>query len=153
MEIRYLDDDPGVVSTIAGWIFSEWGHLVPGRSLQTAHQKVRQAAGRTEVPLTLVGFENGQPVGTASIDSEDMDTHPELTPWMASVYVAPAMRGRGIGTALCRRVKEELLRLGIGRAYLFTPDQEKLYQRLGWKTILTESYRGESVVIMQLDLE
>lgn len=153
MEIKYLTDDPEVVSTLAGWIYDEWGHLVPGRTLETAHEKVRQAAGSTGIPLTLVCFLDGEPVGTASIDSADMSTHPELAPWMASVYVKSTMRRQGLGTALCKRVHEELERLGVTTAYLFTPDQEEYYRRLGWKTFLREDYRGESVVIMRLDLE
>jgi len=109
--------------------------------------------GRKDIPLTLVGYINGRPVGTASIDTADMSTHPELTPWMASIYVDPAFRRRGLGAALCQRISEELTRLGVKSAYLFTPDQEKLYARLGWKPMLREDYRGERVVIMRLDLE
>jgi hypothetical protein len=45
------------------------------------------------------------------------------------------------------------VRLGVKTAYLFTPDQENLYARLGWKTILREEYRGEQVAIMKLDTE
>ena len=153
MEIRYLSDDPAEISTLAGWIYDEWGRANPSRTPETAREKALQSAGRTEPPLTLVCYVDGEMVGTASVDTADMSTHPELTPWMASVYVVPERRGRGIGTALCTRVIDELKRLGVGTAYLYTPDQEKLYQGLGWKTILREEYRGEPVVIMRLDLD
>jgi N-acetylglutamate synthase-like GNAT family acetyltransferase len=153
IKIDYLVDDPEVVSALAGWIYDEWGHMVPGRTLDTAHEKVRQTVVSKKVPLTLVCYADGKPVGTASIDTEDMDTHPELTPWMASVYVDPNMRKMGIGTALCERTKEELKRLGVATAYLFTPDQEKLYEKMGWKTFLREYYRDEEVVIMKIDIK
>ncbi len=153
MEIDYLIDDETLISTIAGWIYDEWGKFSPSRTLATAHEKVRQTVGRTAIPLTLVCKVEGKPAGTASIDVADMSTHLELGPWMASVYVVPSMRRRGIGAALCRKIKEELKKQGVERAYLFTPDQEKLYARLGWKPILSEDYRGEPVVVMRLDLD
>ena len=150
LDIRYLADDAGEISTVAHWIYDEWGHLVKGRTLETAHVKVRQSLSGSVLPMTLVCYLDGEPVGTAGIDTADMATHPELTPWMVSVFVAPRHRRKGIGTALCKRIAEEFKRLGITTAYLFTPDQEGLYLSLGWKTFLCEEYRGEQVVIMRL---
>ena len=152
MDIRYLAEDAGEISTVAGWLYHEWGHLVKGRTLETAYSKVKQSLSPEEIPLTLVCCLDDQLVGTAGIDHSDMSTHPELTPWMVSVYVEPPFRKKGIGTALCQRIIDEFLRLGIKTAYLFTPDQEHLYARLHWKTFLREDYRGEQVAIMKLDL-
>jgi N-acetylglutamate synthase-like GNAT family acetyltransferase len=153
IEIKYLSDDPEIISTLARWTYEEWGHLVPGRTLETAHEKVRQSLGPSKIPLTLVASLNGELVGTAGIDTADMSTHPELSPWMVSVYVDPAHRMKGIGTVLCNRIKDEFARLGIKTAYLFTPDQENYYTRLGWKTFLKEEYREEQVTIMKLNLD
>ncbi|HUT53135.1 MAG TPA: GNAT family N-acetyltransferase [bacterium] len=152
MDIRYLTDDPEAIATVAKWIYEEWGHLAPGRTLETAHVKVRQSLG-PGLPLTLLCYVDGALAGTAGIDSVDMSTHPELAPWMVSVFVAPARRRQGIATALCGRIREEFKKLGTRTAYLFTPDQERLYERLGWKTMSREEYRGETVTIMRLDLE
>ena len=152
IQITYLEEGPETVSVLARWYYEEWGRNVPGRTLDTAREKVMQSAGNKEIPLTLVCFREGKPVGTAGIDTADMKTHPELSPWMVSVYVEPEHRGKGLGTALCERVKEEFKRLGVDKAYLFTFDRESLYTRLGWKTILREEYRGEPVAIMRLDL-
>jgi len=152
MDITYLKDNPEEVSVLAGWIYDEWGKLAPGRTPETAHQKVRQTVGSSEIPLTLMCRVDGKLAGTASIDTADMSTHPDLTPWMASVYVSPEMRRQGIASALCSRIRDELIRLNVKTAYLFTPDQEKLYESFGWKTFLREKYHGEQVVIMRLDL-
>lgn len=151
-DIRRLPDAPDDISTVANWLYDEWGHFVEGRTLSTAHEKVRQSLGANDLPLTLVYYLDGKPIGTAGIDTDDMSTRPELTPWMVSVYVETNHRKKGVGTALCERIREEFIRLGIKTAYLFTPDQENLYSRLGWKTFSREEYRGEDVVIMRLDL-
>ena len=151
-DIRYLSDDAGEISTVANWLYQEWGHLIEGRTLETANSKVKQSLSQDEIPMTLVCYLDGQLVGTAGIDHSDMSTYPELTPWMVSVYVTPPYRKKGIGTALCQRIIDEFARLDIKTAYLFTPDQEHLYARLNWKTFLREEYRGEQVAIMKLDL-
>jgi GNAT superfamily N-acetyltransferase len=41
-------------------------------------------------------------VGTATLLAQDVDTEqwPELSPWLAAVYVVPEYRHRGIGAAL-----------------------------------------------------
>ena len=70
-------------------------------------------------------------VGSASLIAQDMDTRPELSPWLASVYVAAEHRRQGIGSALVRRVAQEAAALGVETLYLFTPDQEHFYARLG----------------------
>lgn len=151
-DIRYLSDNTSEVSRVAHWIYQEWGHLVEGRTYETDYIKVNQSLSPNEIPMTLVCYLDGELVGTAGIDHSDMSTHPEFTPWMVSVYVAPPFRKKGIGTALCQRIMDEFLRLGIKTAYLFTPDQENLYARLGWKTILREEYRGEQVAVMKLHM-
>jgi N-acetylglutamate synthase-like GNAT family acetyltransferase len=153
LDIRRLSDDAEEISTVAGWLYQEWGHLVEGRTLETAHGKVMQSLSPDDIPMTLVAYLDGKLSGTAGIDHSDMKTHPEFTPWMVSVYVTPRYRKKGIGTALCKRIREEFVCLGIKTAYLYTPDQEHLYSRLGWKTFLKEEYRGEQVSIMKLDIE
>lgn len=150
--IRPLSDNAGEVAAVADWIYEEWGSKVPGRTRATAREKVRQALGPDDLPLTLVCRIGGELAGTASIDLDDMSSHPELGPWLASVYVAPAFRRRGVATALCGRIAEEFRRLDIRTAYLFTPDQEGLYRRLGWRVMAREQYRGEQVALMKLDL-
>jgi len=70
-------------------------------------------------------------LGSASILPATI-THQHLTPWLSSVYVPEAHRGKGIASALSRRAASEAGKLGFDRLYLFTPRSEALYARLGW---------------------
>ena len=45
--------------------------------------------------------------GSAAIIEHDMDTRMELSPWLASVFVAPEFRKRGIGSKLVTHVMEQ----------------------------------------------
>ncbi len=76
----------------------------------------------------------------------------DLTPWLAGLYVAPEHRREGIGSALVARVVGEARGLGLHRLYLYTPDQECFYARLGWWVVDKCEHRGESVVVMALQV-
>jgi GNAT superfamily N-acetyltransferase len=146
-EQRYLADDPVLVSTIANWHHETWAHLT-GRTHEERIREFDEQLGSERIPLTVVAFVAGRPVGSASLLTQDMDTHPDWTPWLASVFVLPEFRRRGIGERLCRRIVAEARRLGVPRLYLFTPDQAPFYARMGWRTLCREPYRGEDVTIM-----
>ena len=77
-----------------------------------------------------------------------MESRLDLPPWLASVYVLPSHRKRGIGAALCRRVAHEARRFGFGRLYLITYDKEDFYKGLGWKEIQRTQYRKDKVTVM-----
>lgn len=149
IRIEYLADFPEWVPVVAKWHHDQWSHLNPGRSLSERIAEYELKHGRKQIPTTVVGLLGDQPVGSASLIEHDMDTHLELTPWLASVFVSPAHRGRGFGSALVRRIEAEAQSLGTEVLYLFTPDRESLYARMDWKPMLKEEYRGEQVVVME----
>ena len=55
---------------------------------------------------TFVLFDGVQPVGTAGLMRDDLESRPDLSPWLGGLYVEPAFRGRGYAAALVRRVEE-----------------------------------------------
>ncbi|NOU13132.1 MAG: GNAT family N-acetyltransferase, partial [Methylococcaceae bacterium] len=80
------------------------------------------------------------------------DTRPELTPWLASVFVAPKHRNNGVGSQLVKNVMQQAKEAGINELYLFTPDRETFYQKLGWSVLAKEDYRGHAVTVMSVKL-
>jgi predicted N-acetyltransferase YhbS len=117
--------------------------------------------GKGQIPTTFVAVVPLQEqdtkakeqtvVGSASLIARDMDTRPHLSPWLASLLVAPEHRGQGVGTALVHRVVQEAEALGTARLYLFAaPDKEGFYSRLGWKPLERVRYRGYQQIVMML---
>jgi N-acetylglutamate synthase-like GNAT family acetyltransferase len=148
VEIAYLLDHPEFCEELAGWLHAEWGWFTPGSTLESRRQKLSDHLNRDELPLAVVAHEGGIPLGTAALRVEDMDTRRDLTPWMASVYVAPAARDRGIGTRLVMRIEREALRLGFRNLYLVTFDKAAYYADRGWQALEHTLYRQEPVVVM-----
>lgn len=92
---RLAPDSPHV-ATLAGWARVEWGHLNPGREAASAVAAFREHCGPAGVPSVFAALAGERPVGMASLVVDDMPDRPELTPWLASVYVLPEWRGRGL---------------------------------------------------------
>jgi GNAT superfamily N-acetyltransferase len=149
MHIEYLADYPEFIPLLARWHHQAFGHFNPGATLEQGIAKLHQKLGRTTMPMTIVAVSQDRLLGSASLVAQDMSTHPELSPWIASVYVDPDYRKQGIGSKLVGRIEAEARKLGMSRIYLYTPDKEMFYTRLGWSTIKTEPYRGLTVVIME----
>ncbi|MFY0989715.1 GNAT family N-acetyltransferase [Halomonas sp. C05BenzN] len=152
-DIVRLSADSPHLDRIAAWQHAEWGHLTPGETPTSRRVGLREECGPAGVPsvfVALVHDERGRqtPVGTASLVADDMSVRRRLTPWLASVFVLPEWRGRGIASCLVRRVEAEVAASGLASCYLFTPDQQALYRRLGWRDHEALDYRGEAVTIM-----
>ncbi|WP_417329070.1 GNAT family N-acetyltransferase [Halomonas cupida] len=150
--IRRLDAADPHLDEVAGWTFEAWGHLSPARTRQSWREDFAADCGATGVPSVFVAERAGIPAGTASLVVDDMSIRPDLTPWLASVYVIEEQRSQGIASALVRRVEEEAQSCDIATFYLYTPDQQALYRRLGWLDVEEVDYRGERVTIMRRQL-
>ena len=152
MLIAFLADYPECLPTVAAWIFQEWGLDFAEPSLEEVEAKFRTHLNRDRTPLTLIALLNDQPVGTASIFLDDMDTRADLSPWLAAVYVPPEHRSQGIGTCLVQAIEAVSQQVGIPRLYLFTHDREAFYARLGWSVLESTEYCHQQVVIMTKSL-
>ena len=152
MMIEYLSLHPEHLPTIAQWHFQEWGHFYPQETLQDFEEDLRQCLQDKPVPTTLIAIEGQDVIASASVIDHDMTTHPELSPWLANVFVHPDYRGKGLGVKIVKELMAYCQQQGLERLYLFTADQQSFYQRLGWVELYKESYHGEIVSIMSADL-
>jgi GNAT superfamily N-acetyltransferase len=152
MRIEYLADNVALIPIIARWHHEEWGYFNPGDSVEKRIATLQTHLGRNQIPTTFVSLSKGILLGSASLVPHDMDTRMDLSPWLASMYVTPEHRSRGIGTALVQRVLEEAVELSVETLYLFTPDREGFFASLGWSVVERTEYRGQQVVIMALHI-
>jgi N-acetylglutamate synthase-like GNAT family acetyltransferase len=152
MRIDYLAAHRDFIPILSQWHHEQWSYLNPSRTVEDRIEEFNQETTGKEIPTTFVAMSENVLLGSASIIAHDMDTRMDLSPWLASVYVAPPHRRQGIGSALVRRTVEKAKELKVETLYLFTPDMEKLYKRLGWTLLEVTEYRGENNVIMTLQI-
>jgi len=77
--------------------------------------------------------------------AKDVPPHPR--------YVPAEHRGKGIASALSPRALAEAARLGYDRLHLFTPHNEALYARIGWRTFERIEYNGFPLALMERQTE
>ena len=144
-----LADHRDAIPTLAKWYHQEWSHFRPGWTVEDFAASIAERANADRVPLTLVAFEGEDLVGTICLDMHDMETRGHLSPWLGGLYVKEEWRRRGIGTELVRAIEAKAAELGIRRLYLYTPESEHFYAKLGWCLIETTVYHGCEVAIME----
>lgn len=152
MKIINLASAPQHVRTIASWHHAQWGYLNPGNTVETRIEKMQRYLNGNVMPSMYICVDGDRVAGTAALVENDMDSHPELSPWLASVYVNPDYRNRGLGAMLVKQIVSTAKAAGFPILYLFTPDRAKFYQSLGWEVIAQESYRGSEATLMKIKL-
>lgn len=124
----------------------------PPRAGAHALHALRAGLDPSRVPVVFVALDAaGRPAGTAQLMLDDIEGDPR-NPWLASVYVPPEARGRGVAKLLVRAVEDAARRLGYARLHLFTASVPALYASLGWQARETRDYRGERIVVMEKEL-
>ncbi len=148
MRVVPLVERPDLAEQVSVWGFDEWGHLNPGQTLDQRRAQIQGKMNVDRVPIAFVALdEDDCIVGTASLIFDDLEGDPR-NPWLASVYVPPEHRKKGIASALVRKVEDAARRIGYDRLYLFTSTAPSLYEGLGWRTLERRDYRGEHIQVM-----
>ncbi len=149
MEIAYLADHKEVIPLLARWFYQEWAYLHPGRSLADVEQLIGARTNTNKIPVALVAFDNQELLGTVCLKVHDMDTRPDLSPWLAGLYVSAPRHRQGIGAALVSSIEKKAYELGVKMLYLYTPESEIYYSNLGWQVKERPQYHGYPVSLMQ----
>jgi len=147
--IRILGETPHVPQ-VAAWLHAEWWSA-EGWSIPGVREILARARGPA-APISFVAEARGRPLGHAMLDIDDLEQRRDLTPWLASVWVAPAARGRGIASRLVRHVETQAAMLGHTRLHLHTLDATGFYAARGWRRIGASRWRGHPTVLMAREL-
>jgi GNAT superfamily N-acetyltransferase len=149
MNIEYLANHKEVIPTLAQWFYEEWAYLHPDRTLADVEQLLEERAQTNKIPVGLVAFDGHELLGTVCLKVHYMDTRLDLTPWLAGLYVSVPRRRQGIGAALVAAIEKTAHDFGVARLYLYTPESENFYSRLGWNVKKRVEYHGYPVALMQ----
>jgi GNAT superfamily N-acetyltransferase len=117
-----IDTDPGRldVDAVHRWLSTD-AYWALGRSRDTVERSIRGSLN-----FGLYG-PNGPQAGYARVVT-DLATFA----WLCDVYVAPAHRGRGLGTWLAASVSDHLAPYRLTRVLLSTHDAHGMYAKAGF---------------------
>lgn len=152
-EILDLATRTEFIPLVYKWLWAEWGRLSAVASIERGQELFRDRLDDPGTQTTFIGLKGCMLLATASLKRQDMDIHPERSPWLASVFVKKEERNKGYGGLLVKAVENLARRRGHREIFLFTADAAGFYLRLGWTEIERKAYRGEEVSILRKSLE
>ena len=126
---------PKFFDTVADRIWQAWWQP-NGYPLDYISNRLRENMEPTPIPFALVAHDGERFLGTSSVIASDLEERPQLSPWIAAVWVEEDARRRGIGAALVNRAAQDCFALGVSRAYLCArPRMTVFYETLGWTVV------------------
>ena len=102
-QIDHLADYPDAIPTLARWHHEQWKHLNPGDRVEQRIVRYKAHLGKGQIPATFVALNRLETqsdrvpaglLGSASLIGYDMDTRPDLSPWLASVSASSSQSRR-----------------------------------------------------------
>lgn len=148
LRFAWLSEVPQHATQLAQWHVAEWSPLIPGFNVPDMLAEFATHDGGLKIPTTLVALDADDLLGSVSLLENDHDDIRAYSPWLASLYVRPDWRGRGLGIELVRRCEDMAQRFGVENLYLYTSGQEDFYRKLGWHDVATVSLRGACATVM-----
>jgi polyamine oxidase len=135
---------------------AQWAHLYdPAVWNETiAAAELTAMSPAPGVPRTLLAFDGAgrtvdDLVGSVCVlASDDLAGWEQVGPWLASLFVMPGARGRGVGAALTTACLDVARRLGYDDVHLFTAGQEAYYAARGWRTVAIADANGTPAAVM-----
>jgi len=143
-----LADRPAAIPLLASWFHREWSAF-DGRPIPMIEAQLSENLSTESIPITFLALMDSTVVGAVSLDRSDLPSHGHLSPWLASLFVLPAMRERGIATAMVKHALGFAALQRVSSLYLWTPGSTRLYERCGWVEIERTSYGSRPITVMQ----
>ena len=141
------------IPLLAEWHFTQWGDLTGALTESDYRSLLSNQESAQKLPLTLVALDHGRLLGSVNIVPCDLDIRPELTPWLAQLYVHPPERGRGFGLTPVHAAATRSRELGFDYLYLYTSGTlPSFYERAGWVAKERVHYKGKERTIMEIRL-
>ena len=139
---------PELIPSVARWIYAEWPHeftAVTADAWMIGFAAELQPHG---VPTTLIALAGEDLIGTVSLDPSDLPSRPALSPWLSSLYVAPAWRGQGVAGLLVHEIERVASALGWKELHLHTMLQQEFFARRGWRPVERVTEWGCELTVM-----
>jgi len=152
MKIEYLADHLDKLREVAALHLGEWPSPELGDSIDAREKTLSPCCRRAEIPLGVIALDLHDLCGFALLVKDDFELRPNLTPWLAGVFVKPQHRKRGVASALVTRIEQEAATLGIKSLYLYTAHAESLYGRLGWAVTERCAHNNGHYAVMAKEL-
>lgn len=148
--IIVTEQDTQLIAQISQALHREWSSLTPWADITQISQRLL-ARSRADNPQILSCFvdEDNQLLATASTIFRELPDVHQATWWLGEVLTVPAARGKKIGSQLIEVLYQHYRQSTPESLYLYTPDMQALYRKMGWQDVEQREVNDELVTIMK----
>lgn len=151
LSVTTLGRRPDLLPIIADWLWREFWQQ-DGALLAETRAIYAECTAETGAPQTFILLSDETPIGTATLARHDLDERPDLTPWLAGVFIAPASRGHGRVKHLLHAFDDACRAAAIDTSWLYTLSAARIYASSGWTEVETVARPGKApVTLMRRD--
>lgn len=143
--IRPLREVPGAGRLLAQAFKDAWPEFFADRSAEEIERQMFEEGDG--LPVILVASVDGRVAGTVALRARSVETHEHLSPWVTGLWVAPDLRGLGLGHDLLRAITAEAAARGFREVYAVTNTARALFEKMGWVAVEEIVYHGEEVTL------
>ncbi|MCM1991539.1 GNAT family N-acetyltransferase [Oceanirhabdus seepicola] len=138
------------IELVANWVYQEFCEGKPDRTVDFVINCFKNR-NLNKTPISLIALIDNKCVGVVSIFDNDLETRPELTPWLAGLYVDPNYRCKGVADKLINAVLKICKNMNYDTVFLRTEHTANYYKKHGWTFVedTTDEYGQETSVFMR----
>lgn len=144
------EQDTQLIEQISHALNQEWADLTPWADIALIKQRLLERS-MAEKPQILSCFVNndGQLLATASTILHELPDVQQATWWLGEVLTVPSARGKKIGSQLIEVLYQHYRQFTNESLYLYTPDMQALYRKMGWQDEESREINDELVTVMK----
>lgn len=144
--IKLIEKNNDIFNKICNWQYNWWGKR-DNNTIEEVVCYMEHSLFENKIPQTFVALYNNTPVGMYQISmSDDLQSRPDIYPWLVNVFVDENYRNIGICKKLMQSVKENAKSLNLCELFLYTR-HKGLYEKFGWQFIEeVNTYRESSPI-------
>ena len=150
MKIELLSDNLHLIPQIVKLKFKEFSYIDKSKTIEDYFKSIKAHLNDKQLPIAYVVVNDSKEfIGTFCLKQHDLETYQHLSPWLGSVVVHPDKRNQGIGTFMVRQAEVIAAEKGYTCLYLFTPNKEAWYSKLGWEPVEHMIFKKIPIVVMR----
>ena len=156
MEIIRLENvNNDIFDKICEWNYNWWG-IRDGKTFEEVRCNLAHSLNTDRLPQTFVAIINNKPVGMYQLSMcEDLESRPDIYPWVINVFVDKEYRGQNVCRELMNTVTENARKAGLNEVYLYTK-HIGLYEKFGFQFVEeVQTFRNDSPIerLYKLDIK
>lgn len=144
--IRLESSNNEIFDKICEWNYNWWG-IRDGKSFEEVRCNLEHSLNNNRLPQTFVAIINNKPAGMYQLSMcEDLESRPDIYPWVINVFVDEEFRGQNVCRELMKTVAENARNAGLDVVYLYTK-HIGLYEKFGFKFVEeVKTFRDDSPI-------